>query len=589
MAMGQAESALLAPDNLPGDSFQDQASEVSEYAQEAMNRVAAQYRFAGLVAGIKGPNDTDEDVEAAREAVINAVKDFLNPESGPLSQQVDQLHWELVKERDNLNREMFGIGDSSVISGIYPRGHPADLPESMHEFNATGGKRQWLEDSMSRRSYDEATKNRLREMLAKSEQLSSLEDQRREQVREGWRQYFRGIWQKAKDYYNDKIALIKEGKYLVAAGKIVVDGLEVFHADIAIAIISAAVIAVTGAVTAVMAPIIVSAVAHAVRVVKAGAGVLRRAQDEMRHAAAATVFSVRLHIVEPNVQNIPSARPNYFYERQVDVSRDLTEDERFLLNEENQGSTSATDDAGDSANKQNSTRNMRDEDFDAISDRVGAENIRLAGMDGASPAQVNARSELVKAFESHFGISPGGTNILDADGGSGGMDLERPMRIVKYPPPDRLVTWRNEKNIGEDGKDVRGFGNFFDPSGGRSSPNELGINSVGRTEGVLDVSEKPGIAFQGHGAPIPDNWSVNGAGVRYTEGGPPQWYIPDKDYKPTPDDLVENRNNWRDLPGNRLWVEAEKEGRLTFEQREGDNYPKWYLDGDQIPETGGVR
>jgi len=95
-------------------------------------------------------------------------------------------------------------------------------------------------------------------------------------------------------------------------------------------------------------------------------------------------------------------------------------------------------------------------------------------------------------------------------------------------------------------------------------------------------------AFERYGAPILDNCSANGVSAQHTDGDPPQWQIAN-DYKPQPADLVDNSTNWRELPGNKHWVEAEQQGRLVYEQRSGDRYPSWHLDGDPVPNADGDR
>lgn len=213
----------------------------------------------------------------------------------------------------------------------------------------------------------------------------------------------------------------------------------------------------------------------------------------------------------------------------------------------------------------------RDDYFDKISGSLSRQEIELAAKPGRSIAQREARQKLFQAYEAEFGNK---TNI------GTGMDFNKPMQIVKTPPPSRISMWRNEKFL-------NGHGNYYDPSGGASTPSQLGINSVGRQQGIFR-NEKPGLAFEGYGAPIADDWSVKGSGTRMTEGGPRQFHIPD-DFKPEPADLEGNYHNWRDLPGNKDWVQAEKDGRLKYEQRTGDKYPMWYLDGPPIKEVGGVR
>ncbi len=594
--MGYAEEAFLSPDQLPGDTFADQATEVSEYAQEAMNRVAAQYRFAGLVAGIKGPNDTDDDVDAAREAVLTALADFLNPETGPLRQEIDRLHTQLRAEQDAIRQQMLDEGvdgySFGLVDDIFPRGHPTDQAPGMMDYMGQGGRDAAFDDAMHRHGLGAALRQRMTAARDTANQIAALETQRRAQAAAEFRAFWSGIWSKAKDYYNDKMALVAEGKYLVAAGKIVVDGVEVFHVEIVVAIITAAVIAATGGVTVAMAPIIASAVAAAIRVFKTGAGVLRRSADKMAHGRAATLFRVEVRKVETSPLNTPVAQGDPIHSHDVDVARDLTDDEKRGLNEENQGSTEPTDDAGDPGSAAAAKRRQRDADYDEITAGLTPTQLRLAASAGASPAQIAARTKLRSAYQAKFGES----NL------NSGMDLDEPMKLVRYPPPDKIVTWQNELAYRPEA-DADGaagspypFGNFFDPYPSRgATPNDLGINSVGRERIEIDVSDRPGLAFEGYGAEITDTWTVKGidpdstTGHRVTTGGVPQWHVANT-YKPHPSDSDVATMNWRELPGNKHWVEAEEAGLLDYESYPGSNgRNSYYIYGDTPPDAEGAR
>ncbi len=216
------------------------------------------------------------------------------------------------------------------------------------------------------------------------------------------------------------------------------------------------------------------------------------------------------------------------------------------------------------------------EKHENIVKKLGAKKYELAAQPGKSRTQVRARENLIALYEDEFGIKRGDSNI------GGGMDVNQPMRLITFPPPERLVTWRNEKYMD-------GLGNYWDPSGGAYTPSQLGINSVGRHQGIFR-SEKPGLAFEGIGTPnYPDNWTIVEKGAaRITAGGVRQWHVPNE-FKPEPDDLVGNHHNWRDLEGNSEWVRAEREGRLVYEKREGDDFPRWHLDGPIPQDTRGDR
>jgi len=585
----------MAPDTLPGDTFADQAIEVTQYAQEAMNRIAAQYRFAGLIAGVKGPNDTDEDVDNARTKLLEAISEFFHREQTPIRQEIDRLHNEFRAEQRSLDQDLIRNPNymqvMSLNDFLLGGGHPSDQGPGSMEFLSGADADGGFQDRLLGAGLDAATNARLTAQRARTKQIAALEVQRRAQAVQDFKNFWSGLWGSVKSYYDDKMALVAEGKYLVAAGKIVVDGVEVFHADIAIAIITAGVIAVTGGVTAAMAPLIASAVAAALRVVKVGAGVLQRSANSMRQGIAGARFAIELRKVDVDALDMPVARPEPIYSHEVDVSRDLTPDERRLLNEENQGSTEATDDAGDSGDVTASKRRQRDEDYDSITSTLTADELQAARSAGDSPRQLQARTKLINAYEAKFGSSN-----LD------GMDIDEPMELVKYPPPDKIVTWQNELAYRTEA-DADGpagspypFGNFFDPNPSANvSPDELGINSFGRERIEIDVSDRPGIAFRGTGDEITDTWTVQSidpnstAGNRPTSGGVIQWHVANF-YKPHPSDSDVTVANWRDLPGNKHWVEAEEAGRIDFESYAGSNgRHSWYLYGDTPAEADGPR
>ncbi|UHS59558.1 hypothetical protein [Agrobacterium vaccinii] len=214
----------------------------------------------------------------------------------------------------------------------------------------------------------------------------------------------------------------------------------------------------------------------------------------------------------------------------------------------------------------------RNEVYDRIAGGLSPKDLDLAAKEGYSPAQVSARQKLYDAFAKEYGDK---TSI------NKGMDWNKPMRIVKTPPPSKLAMWRNEN-------DMDRHGNYYDPNAGASTPDQSGINSVGRHMGIFR-NEKPGLAFEGVGAPIPDTWSVYGVnGSRNTQGGTRQFYVPDE-FKPEPADRIGNLHNWRDLPGNKPWVKAEKDKSLRYEFDPTKGYPVWYYDGPPIKEIGGER
>lgn len=99
------------------------------------------------------------------------------------------------------------------------------------------------------------------------------------------------------------------------------------------------------------------------------------------------------------------------------------------------------------------------------------------------------------------------------------------------------------------------------------------------------MRENRGLALQGYGDEITDDWSVLGANApRQTSGGTQQWHIPNQ-YKPGQAADNFTRVTWRNLPGNRRWIEAERNNLLVYEQRPGDRYARWHYDGPRIDEV----
>lgn len=337
-----AITSAAAPD-VTDISYQAQMAALEEYAQSAFNEVLAQYRFLGLLAGIRGPNDSEQDVEDARNAVMEALAEVLR--AGPLAEQVRNSWTDVQQKRDNLREqinEAVRAGNyeeelqaaDSLLSEIVP-GNPENQSETWHEMVAAGEYREGLGRRLER--VPPRMLQDFQELIAAQEQLSALEDLRRSERRAAIANFFRRIWQGILDYYNENMELIRKGQWLLATGRIAVDAAVFAAEEIVVAGIVTAVIGVTAGIAAGMAIVLRSAVRAMLSVVRTGTRVVRNIR-------ATYVFKIELRKVEPGIIysnpipfNITIGR-KLNYEKQIDVSKDLTPNERRAMGEGGQGS-----------------------------------------------------------------------------------------------------------------------------------------------------------------------------------------------------------------------------------------------------------
>lgn len=351
-ALESIESAAV-PD-ITDTSYQAQFASLGEYAQTAFNEVLAQYRFLGLLAGIQGPNDTDQDVTDAREAVMEALAEFL--QAGPLALQADE-RWKVVQaERDALQERIFeeyrsGNADwetwnnaEQLMNNMIP-GHFANQSETWLEQMGSGGA--YYEGYSGRlASVPDEVRPQMQSLLNQASGLASTHDMLRAERRAAVVDFFSRIWQGVRDYYNENMELIRNGQWLLATGRIAIDAAVFAAEEIVVAGIVTAIIGITGGVAAGMALALRSAVRTMLSIVRQGTRVVRNVR-------ATYVFRIELRKVEPGVLysnpipiNVTVSR-KLSYERVVDVEKDLTPDERRATGEGGQGSLEPDADASE--------------------------------------------------------------------------------------------------------------------------------------------------------------------------------------------------------------------------------------------------
>lgn len=336
----QSIKSAQVPD-VTDSSYQAQVAALADHAQTAFNEVLAQYRFMGLVCGIKGPNDTDQDVTDAREAIMEAISDFLHPEGGPIHAQIGKAWREYIDLRDSPNLfDQFDTDEALIISdaihGI-SMGHPADTGSYLSGI-ANGSRIPDVSgyvDAGVLSSDGEAYINRAAQAYQRAAQL---EQTRREIAAERRRQWWNDVWSSIRSYYDENLELIRNGQWLLATGRIAIDAAIFAAEEIVIAGIVGGIIAVTGGLAA--------GVALALRAgVRAALSVARQGTRVVRNIRATWDFKIELRKVEPGVlysNPIPvsiSVTRKLDYEKRINVETDLTPDEARAMGEGGQGST----------------------------------------------------------------------------------------------------------------------------------------------------------------------------------------------------------------------------------------------------------
>lgn len=370
---GQAALATLESAAVPDvtdNSYQAQVAALEEYAQTAFNEVLAQYRFLGLLAGIKGPNDSQEDVDAARAAVMEALEEVLK--AGPLAEQVNAGWDAVLQQKDALQERIFeGLragGDSDALmsaQGLLDeivKGHPHDQYEGTLEQIGSGAYRPNYDSQLE--YVPPELRGDFSKLMDAQERLAVLEDARRAERRAAVVNFFRRIWDGVKNYYEENMALIRNGQWLLATGRIAVDAAIFAAEEVVVAGIVTAIIGVTGGMAAGIAIVLRSAVRAMLSVVRTGTRVVRNVR-------ASYVFKIELRKVEPGVLysnpipfNVTVSR-KLDYHKEIDVETDLTPDERSAVGEGGQGSLEPDADAPESGSAGGREHaKARDEDGD---------------------------------------------------------------------------------------------------------------------------------------------------------------------------------------------------------------------------------
>ncbi|RVV96498.1 hypothetical protein EKE94_18420 [Mesobaculum littorinae] len=354
-ALAQPGSAAV-PD-VTDTSYQAQAAALGDYAQSAFNEVLAQYRFLGLLSGIKGPNDTDADVTAAQEAVLEALGDFL--QAGPLSQRTEEVFDEVQAARDALQERIYEgmraggsdidglISAQGLLDEIVP-GHPGNQSEGWLEGVASGSLDQGYADRVAQLPED--LQSDFGSLLERQKVLAGLEDARRGERRAAIGRWFLELWDGVRAYYEENMALIRNGQWLLATGRIAVDAAVFAAEEVVVAGIVTAVIGLTGGLAAGMALALRSAVRMAFSIVRQGTRVVR-------HVRANYVFRITLTKVEPGMlysnpfpMSVQAGR-RINYSKDIDVETDLTPDEARAYGEGGQGSMEPDVDAPEQGSK----------------------------------------------------------------------------------------------------------------------------------------------------------------------------------------------------------------------------------------------
>lgn len=614
------EQLILSPSSeLPigidvSDFFDQQDEWVENRWEAAWADVAAQYRFMGLLAGYtsEGYNPEHAEVQRARDGVVNAIKDFLQV----ADRETLANMWQDAREQSaGIVRDYPDA--QGIVETIFP-----DLPEGTYptnyEGNLTSYPGQWVSaEHGAGVEYAQGLRtdpyNRVRvpvyydengnysqqpppefydrvEAFARTVQDASI---LREEI--GDREIaniigiIAGVWNGVKEWYDEKMAFWERGFHSYVANTVAIDTFVTFHVEIiigAVALTLGPVLAAAGVVVAAAA--LNAALSASIRVVRIGT----RAADRAVEGVLDLRRRIEVRPVTQGTNGTPRQTGATGENFDFDIPDDLTERERNIMGESRSGSTEADvdHDPEDRPNANAPTEHLNEDgslkdnfkfknphwDHAEIRRRVGEDlwpEVEIPGRGG-----VEARQKLITEFHNFFGLSDANTNIRGSRSSDPGMNVNNPMRLVVYPPPHRVTQWvradaRGNKTNG---------GNYFDPNERAASPNELGVNSVGRALEEFDLSRSPGLAFQGQGAPITDTWTLRDA-PRSTDAGRPQWYVP-QEYVAQMRDSRMTGTTWRDLPGNSEWLAAFERGELYV-----NNQGYWVYNGPPIPENGRVR
>lgn len=221
-----------------------------------------------------------------------------------------------------------------LLGGIVA-GHPANQSETWHEQVASGAYRSNYQAELANAPAN--LRRDFEELIAAQEELSGLEDMRRPERWAAIVNYFKEIWNGVRKYYEENMALIRNGQWLLATGRLAVDAALFAAEEVVVTGIVTAIIGITAGVAAGMALMLRSAVRAMLSVVRTGTRVVHKIR-------ANYVFRIELRKVEPGVlysNPIPfnvTVKRKLNYRKTIDVEKDLTPDERHAMGEGAQGS-----------------------------------------------------------------------------------------------------------------------------------------------------------------------------------------------------------------------------------------------------------
>jgi len=353
-----------APDVTNDASYQNQAVALGAYAQNAFNGVLAQYRFMGLIAGIKGPNDTDQDVTNARNAIMEALSDFFSIKDGPLDTALAESYHKYLEMRERNIYDQFPTDEALWVQDLVTRvgrmGHPLDLASYTREY-ASGSRRPDLSQYLSSGAISAKGAAYINKAADHYQKAAQYAQQMREIRAEKNRQWWSDLWSSIKDYYNDKMELIGKGQWLLAAGKVSID-IAVFAAEeVIVGGIITAVIAITGGLAAAAVLALRAGVRAAISVVRLGTRTVRRVTATYRFRIELTKVSPNTLFSNPSPIAIKVER-KLPYRKDIDVEKDLTAAERKAMGEGGQGSTRPDVDAPEHGPNEPHDRDVSDED-----------------------------------------------------------------------------------------------------------------------------------------------------------------------------------------------------------------------------------
>lgn len=573
---------------------------IDQLWEDTHNQIAAQYRFIGLLAGYpKGSDRRDPEhpeVVAARDAVKTAFESFFGID---LRQAADDMMAQARADKAAILRDAPHM--ERLLEEILPELGPDGRPVSGHSTrwnNAIHGSGVDLVNGLINREVDlrtwvpaaephlvrgvfQTNHPNTPEMLGRTHRLAGLVQEQRRLSAEAdvqpYRSFIQGlaaVWDSLTQFYDQVMHEIGLGYSMLAANRVAAAIWQEGHLGVIAGAISLA-FAGAGLTLVVARPIFNQAVRNAISVVPS--------VPRMQGAVAGAVMNIQISITTRSAIGSFDVAPRYFYERRVETPTDLNTAERNIYDLGNQGTTrpdvdqgTRTRPDGDRADWFDENGHLRREhrgkdpglDMSELRRIIGDEDLGIAAdPDALGQLARETRIGVVSAYENYFG-----TGVTNA---TNGMNMSKPITLQTYPPPYQIIQWVRANPAGER---IVG-GNYYQPNSNPStSPSELGINSVGRAQEIIDLSQTRGVALQGYGRAVPDNWTFDGGvypnAVRQTSGGPLQWHIPHQYISQMHGEMT--GVTWRDLPGNTAIERLEGSG-LRWETVNGRE--QWVYDG----------